>query len=97
MIIISEMTVKNITMILLGLMFCFCLLSKQTAQTPQAIFDIPVIQDVVAEDFDIDIGNDFIPNPTLIGLSVLFFVLPITFFRRYSQPIIPSPQRPPSL
>ena len=97
MIIIKGMSVKNITMILLGLMFCFCLLSKQTAQTPQAVFDIPVIQDVVAEDFDIDIGGDFIPSPTLFGFSVLFFVLPITFFRRYSQPIIPTPQRPPSL
>ncbi len=96
MIIIGGMTVKKITMILLGLIFCFCLLSKLTVQTSDAIFDTPVIQDVVAEDFDMDIGNDSLPRPTLIGLSILFLVLPIAIFRRYSQPIIPAPQRPPS-
>lgn len=96
MIIINNMVLKKITMILLGLMFCFCLLSKQSMQTSHTVLDIPVIQDVVAEEFDMDTANDFIPSSVLVKLSFLFLFLPISFFRSYSQPIIPTPQRPPS-
>lgn len=94
------MTLKNITTILLGLMLCFCLLSKQTTQTSHIVFDIPVMQDIVAEALDVDdmdVGDELIANPVLVVLPLLFIVLPIVFTRRYSQPIIPTPKRPPSL
>ena len=93
------MTVKNITTILLGLMLCFCLLSKQTAQTSHIVLDIPALQDVVAEELgidDMDVGDELIPSPVLVALPLLFIVLPIVFSRRYSQPIIPTPKRPPT-
>ena len=94
------MILRNITTILLGLMLCFCLLSKQTMQTSHVVYDIPVMQDVVAEALDVDdmdVGDEFIANPVLVVLPLLFIVLPIVFARRYSQPIIPTPKRPPSL
>lgn len=94
------MTLKNITTILLGLMLCFCLLSKQTTQTSHIVFDVPAVQDLVAEELDVDdmgLGDDAIVSPSLVALPLLLIVLPIIFARRYSQPIIPTPKRPPSL
>ena len=94
------MILKNITTILLGLMLCVCLLSKQTTQTSHIVFDIPVMQDVAAEGLDVDdmdVGDEFIANSLFVALPLLFIVLPIVFARRYSQPIIPTPKRPPSL
>ena len=97
------MILRNITTILLGLMVCFCLLSKQTTQTSHIIFDVPIMQDVVAEALDVDdmddmdVSDEFIASPVLVVLPLLFIVLPIVFARRSSQPILPTPKRPPSL
>ena len=63
------------------------------------MLDIPALQDVVAEELDIDdmdVGDELIPSPVLVALPLLFIVLPIVFSRRYSQPIIPTPKRPPT-
>ena len=94
------MTFKNITTILLGLMLCFFLLSKQTAQTSHIVFDGPSLQDVFAEEADIydaDIADEVILSPALGLLPILSIVLSIAFTLRYTQPIIPTPKRPPSL
>ena len=93
------MMIKKITAILFSLMLCFCLLSKQTVQTAHIAFDIPVLQDAVAEDLnldDMDVNDEVILSTTIFGLPLFFIVLAIVFVRRYSQPIIPTPKRPPS-
>jgi hypothetical protein len=80
-------------------MLCFCLLSKQTVQTAHIAFDIPVLQDAVAEDInvdDMDVSDDVILSTAVLCFPLFFIVLAIIFARRYSQPIIPTPKRPPS-
>lgn len=90
-------------------MFCFCLFSKQSAQLYEASLDASSIHhlDYVEADLDetvsfnlddiVSANDDFIVPPIAISLAVLFLLLPVFFNRRYAQPSISMPQRPPSI
>ena len=93
------MTRQQFIAVLIGLLFCCCLLAKQTVQNYDNLIDQPAAQAVV-ESLDgddlVDVADDFLVIPFLFVVTCLFFVAPILPLLRYSQPIIRSPQRPPS-
>ncbi len=94
------MTIKHITAILLGLMLCFCLLTKQTVQTTHLVSDTLTHQVVVAEALDVDdmdAGDELIPSPALVAIPFMMIAMLVLFTHRYSQPTVPTPKRPPSL
>lgn len=101
MIKINLMTLKNIATILIGLMFCFCLLSKQSLQSYPVNLDAPIVHADAIEEASVDdalsASDDFIVLPFSIVLPILFLVLPVFFSRHYSPPTISTPKRPPSL
>lgn len=95
------MTRQQFIAILIGLLFCGCLLAKQTAQNFDNLIDQPAAQEVVVESLDgddiVDVANDFLVMPFLFAVTCLFVVAPIFSSLAYSQPTIRSPQRPPSI
>jgi uncharacterized SAM-binding protein YcdF (DUF218 family) len=95
------MTRQQFIAVLIGLLFCCCLLAKQTVQSYDNLIDQPAAQAVVVESLDsddlVDAADDFLVIPFLFVVTCLFFVAPILPLLRYSQPIIRSPQRPPSI
>ena len=95
------MTRQQFIAILIGLFFCCCLLAKQTAQNFDNLIDQPAAQEVVVESLDgddlVDVADDFLVMPFLFTVTCLFFVAPIFSSLTYTQPIIRSPQRPPSI
>ena len=81
-------------------MFFFCLLSKQTEQATHVVFDTLSHQVLVAEAIDVndmDVGDEVIPSPALVAIPFILTAILILFTHLYSQPIVPTPQRPPSL
>jgi len=94
------MSFKNLTTLIAGLMFCFCLLGNQVCQLAPEFIDGPSVQDVVPESMDndshMDASDDAILMPLMQALSLL--LLSLTFFlsRVYSQPIVITPKRPPT-
>jgi hypothetical protein len=97
----TNMTRQQFIAILIGLLFCCCLLAKQTAQNFDNLIDQPGAQEVVVESLDgddlVDVADDFLVMPFLFTVTCLFFVAPIFSSLTYTQPIIRSPQRPPSI
>jgi uncharacterized SAM-binding protein YcdF (DUF218 family) len=94
------MTRQQFIAVLIGLLFCCCLLAKQTVQNYDNLIDQPAAQAVVESlDSDdlVDAADDFLVIPFLFVVTCLFFVAPTLPLLRYSQPIIRSPQRPPSI
>ena len=94
------MTRQQFIAVLIGLLFCCCLLAKQTVQNYDNLIDQPAAQAVV-ESLDggdlVDVADDFLVIPFLFAVTCLFFAAPILYSLAYSQPIIRSPQRPPSI
>lgn len=94
------MTRQQFIAVLIGLLFCCCLLAKQTVQNYDNLIDQPAAQAVV-ESLDggdlVDVADDFLVIPFLFEVTCLFFVAQTLPLLRYSQPIIRSPQRPPSI
>jgi hypothetical protein len=96
----TTMTRQQFIAVLIGLLFCCCLLAKQTVQNYDNLIDQPAAQAVVESlDSDdlVDAADDFLVIPFLFVVTCLFFVAPTLPLLRYSQPIIRSPQRPPSI
>ena len=95
------MKFKKLTTLIAGLMFCFCLLGNQVSQFAPEFIDAPSIQDVVPEsmgnDSPMDASDDAILMPLIQLLPILLCVLPFFLRRVYSQPIVITPKRPPSL
>ena len=93
------MTRQQVITLFIGLLFCFCLFGKQVAQDFDLIAEPPSVQDVVAEnagaDDFIDSGDDFLMLPFTFFAAFFFLLVPVFASLRYSQPVIPSPQRPP--
>jgi hypothetical protein len=96
----KAMTLKNIVTIFIGLMFCFCLLSKQSLQSYHVSLEMPSVHDVVAEEADVndvlDASDQWMIFPVAVVLPVLFLIFPVFYSRYYSSPIISTPKRPPS-
>ncbi len=94
------MTFKNLTTLIAGLMFCFCLLGNQVSQLAPEFIDGPSVQDVVPESLDndtpMDASDDAILMPLMQILTLLLFALPFFLSRVYSQPIVITPKRPPT-
>ena len=94
------MTRRNFIHLLLGLMFCLCFFSKQVAPNFDLVIEPVSIQTVVAENADVDdvveSTDDLILLPFLFAVTFLFFIIPVYARPRYSQPLVPTPQRPPS-
>ena len=94
------MTRRNFIHLLLGLMFCLCFFSKQAAPNFDLVIEPASIQAVVAENADVDdvveSADDLILLPFLFAAAFIFFVVPSYAIPRYSQPLVPTPQRPPS-
>lgn len=95
------MTRQQFIVLVVGFLFCFCLLGKQAALDVNLVADLPSIQDVVDENADsdelLDSGDHWLLMPFVFVATLLFFVVPVVTSLRYSQPIISSPQRPPSI
>lgn len=95
------MTRQQVITLFFGILICFCLFGKQVAQDYDLTIDLPSVQDVVAEDAGvddlIDSGDDLLVMPFVFVAAFFFLVVPVFASLRYSQPVIPSPQRPPSI
>jgi hypothetical protein len=95
------MTRQQFIAILIGVLFCCCLLGKQTVQSYDNLIDQPAAQEVVVESLDsddlVDVTDDFLVIPFLFAAIYLFFVAPTLSSLTYSQPTIRSPRRPPSI
>lgn len=93
------MTRQQVITLFIGLLFCFCLFGKQVAQNYDLIVELPSVQDVVAEDASaddlMDSGDDVLMVPFVFLAAFFFLVAPVFASMRYSQPVIPSPQKPP--
>lgn len=76
-------------------------MGKQVAQDVNLVADLPMVQDVVAENADadelVDSGDYWLLMPFVFVSTFLFFVIPVVTYLRYPQPVISSPQRPPTL
>ena len=87
--------------LIVGFLLCFCLLGKQVVQDYDLTIAPPVAQNVIAENVDpdnfLDPGDDFLIMPFVLMAAFLFVIVPVFFSTRYSQPVVPSPQRPPSI
>lgn len=96
-----DMTRQQFITIFVGLLFCFCLLSKQAVQNYDDAFGLPSVQDVVAEAADsddfVDAIDSLIPAPFIFIATFVFVFAPIFSTPRYVQPLVRSPQRPPSI
>lgn len=94
------MTLKYFTTLIIGLMFCFCLLGKQVNHSSPEFMDGFSIQDVVPEssnhDDSSDINDDGILTLLIPFFSLLLAILPTSIVRLYSQPPLIAPKRPPS-
>ena len=92
---------RQLTTLCVGLLLCFCLIGKQVMQDYDLMVESPSVQSVVAEDVDpddvMDSGDDLLIVPFAFIAACLFVVLSVFASPRYSQPVIPSPQRPPSI
>jgi hypothetical protein len=97
------MTVKSFLTILIGLIFCFCLLSKQGQKSYEVSFDFPASHQLDYDETDFDVrdivsaSDDYIILPKVISFSILFVLLPVFFTRHYKSPHISTPKRPPSI
>lgn len=97
------MTIKSFVTVLIGLMFCFCLLSKQGVQSYEVSFDSPASHQLDYDETDFDVrdivtaNDDSIILPVVISFAILFVLLPIFFSRHYKSPHISTPKRPPSI
>lgn len=93
------MTRQQVITLFIGLLFCFCLFGKQVAQDYDLMLELPNVQSVVAEntgaDDLMDSGDDVLIVPFVFFAAFLFLVVPVFASLGYSQPVIPSPQRPP--
>jgi hypothetical protein len=95
------MTRQQVITLFFGFLICFCLFGKQVAQDYDLTIDLPSVQDVVAEDAGaddlIDLGDDLLVIPIVFVAPFFFFLVPFFISLRYLQPVIPLPQRPPSI
>ena len=95
------MTGQQFITIFVGLLFCFCLLSKQAVQNYDDAFDLPSVQDVLTEaaysDDFVDAIDSLIPASYVFIATFMFVLAPIFSTPRYVQPLVRSPQRPPSI
>lgn len=94
------MTRQQFIVVLIGILFCFCLLTKQSMQNYDILLDQPAAQEVVESlDSDdlIDVADDlFLPIFSFVPVCVLFSAS-LSLVLRYAQPLIESPHRPPSI
>lgn len=90
---------QKIIALIFGLLMCFCLFGKQVAQDYDLMLELPGVQSVIAEDASaddlMDSGDDVLTLPFVFLAAFFFLVVPVFASLGYSQPIIPSPQRPP--
>jgi len=95
------MTRQQVITLFVGFLICFCLFGKQLAQDYDLMLDSPGVQSVVAENASaddlIDSGDDVLMVPFVFAAALFFLIFPVFTSLRYSQPLIPSPKRPPSI
>ena len=101
------MTVKNFTVLLVGLIFCFSFTAKQIQQTHFGFSDAHTVQDVLPEstnsdnklvaDNELDVIDELILIPLLQVVAALLLFVSHFFSRLYSQPTFLVPERPPSI
>jgi hypothetical protein len=101
------MMVKNFTVLLMALIFCFSFTAKQIQQTDFGFFDDHTVQDVLPEstnsdnklvaDNELDVIDEIILIPLLKVVSALLLIVSYFFSRLYSQPTFLVPERPPSI
>lgn len=92
------MSLTKSLIVLLSVLLCFCLLSKQADQGSGMDYDVPTLVDVSNAESD---NKQDVNEPALLGQLPSSFIIsilaePVVLGNFYRQPTVSPPPRPPA-